>query len=492
MAKSQIVGGGATLVSVSTVGHIPKVATLVPQTLNDSILEQASDGPVQYIRVGATAVQLGLQETFRTADGIISQQAGVNDSLKLGAGAVIGAGATGAIALGNAVSVGGVGGVVIGNGANGAGKGVVIGNAAVDLNPPASDGAVVIGTFASASALVAGSIIIGHNASATNTGDRIVIGRSATSGANGLQSGIAIGGSAQAIAVAPGGGGSNAIAIGAGANARAAPSGDSLAIGDAASAFNVSIAIGAFATTRDVGSGTEGNIAIGRSAVGGNVAGNIRNVVIGSNGGAKSGSNNVCLGHQAVVTGSDNVLIGSRTAFLAAGFTGSSCIIIGAGGSLAGAAPGNNHAMIGQSNTIINTVVIGEGDTVVSPAARNVRFTNASGNNNPAAGASLDAPRSTGNANAASLTLRIGEQVAGSSNVLQTLVNALVLSHSVTGGHRATFLGRVDTGASTTLGASLLIPAGVAPSSPASGELWYDGTNLRFRDGVTTRTITWT
>lgn len=51
---------------------------------------------------------------------------------------------------------------------------------------------------------------------------------------------------------------------------------------------------------------------------------------------------------------------------------------------------------------------------------------------------------------------------------------------------------RVSLAASTTSYASLVIPSGTAPTSPASGDMWYDGTNLKFRDGGTTRTITWT
>jgi hypothetical protein len=50
----------------------------------------------------------------------------------------------------------------------------------------------------------------------------------------------------------------------------------------------------------------------------------------------------------------------------------------------------------------------------------------------------------------------------------------------------------VHVAASTTSVASIRIPAGTAPSAPNSGDFWYDGTNLKFRDGATTRTITWT
>lgn len=48
------------------------------------------------------------------------------------------------------------------------------------------------------------------------------------------------------------------------------------------------------------------------------------------------------------------------------------------------------------------------------------------------------------------------------------------------------------TKASTTTRSGIRIPSGSAPSSPVSGDFWYDGTNLKFRDGSTTRTLTWT
>lgn len=46
--------------------------------------------------------------------------------------------------------------------------------------------------------------------------------------------------------------------------------------------------------------------------------------------------------------------------------------------------------------------------------------------------------------------------------------------------------------ASSASNASVRIPSDTAPTSPNSGDLWYDGTNLKFRDGSTTRTLTWT
>jgi hypothetical protein len=49
----------------------------------------------------------------------------------------------------------------------------------------------------------------------------------------------------------------------------------------------------------------------------------------------------------------------------------------------------------------------------------------------------------------------------------------------------------VDTGASTTTLAGLRIRSGTAPSAPNSGDFWFDGSNLKFYDGTTTRTLTW-
>lgn len=44
--------------------------------------------------------------------------------------------------------------------------------------------------------------------------------------------------------------------------------------------------------------------------------------------------------------------------------------------------------------------------------------------------------------------------------------------------------------ATTTSAASINMPSGTAPSSPVDGDFWYDGTNLKFRVGGTTKTIT--
>lgn len=47
-----------------------------------------------------------------------------------------------------------------------------------------------------------------------------------------------------------------------------------------------------------------------------------------------------------------------------------------------------------------------------------------------------------------------------------------------------------DFAASTTSRASIRIRNGVAPTSPNDGDLWYDGTDLKFRQSGTTKTVT--
>lgn len=51
--------------------------------------------------------------------------------------------------------------------------------------------------------------------------------------------------------------------------------------------------------------------------------------------------------------------------------------------------------------------------------------------------------------------------------------------------------GKLTLSAATTARPSILMPSGTAPTSPADGDFWYDGTNLKFRNGGTSRTITW-
>lgn len=52
--------------------------------------------------------------------------------------------------------------------------------------------------------------------------------------------------------------------------------------------------------------------------------------------------------------------------------------------------------------------------------------------------------------------------------------------------------GAVRTAPGTAAYPSLRIPAGAAPASPANGDLWFDGSKLKFRAGGVTKTLSWT
>jgi len=49
-----------------------------------------------------------------------------------------------------------------------------------------------------------------------------------------------------------------------------------------------------------------------------------------------------------------------------------------------------------------------------------------------------------------------------------------------------------DFAAATTARASLRLRSGTAPTSPNDGDIWYDGTNIKMRQGGTTKTFTLT
>ena len=55
------------------------------------------------------------------------------------------------------------------------------------------------------------------------------------------------------------------------------------------------------------------------------------------------------------------------------------------------------------------------------------------------------------------------------------------------------FVSEIVTAASSTTRSGFNLPAGTAPSSPVTGDMWFDGTaatGLKFYDGVTTKTVT--
>ena len=70
-------------------------------------------------------------------------------------------------------------------------------------------------------------------------------------------------------------------------------------------------------------------------------------------------------------------------------------------------------------------------------------------------------------------------------------VNSSTLALTIATNAVATFANQLVLWANTSVRAALKMPAGTTPSFPIDGEMWYDGTNLKFRQSSTTKTITW-
>jgi len=228
---------------------------------------------------------------------------------------------------------------------------------------------------------------------------------------------------------------------------------------------------------------------------------NNQNTLIGYNAGTSltSGTANTFIGHKAgsaATTALNNIVFGAN---------GGEALTTGVNNFFAGSAAGqstttgSNNVGIGLS-ALQNNILSDDNVAVGSYA---LRKTTATGNT--ALGKYAGPGNTTGTGNTY-LGFKAGynnENVQTLSNV--TLIGAnteVTASNSVIIGKDAKvgINSAVNTAptawlhvpASTTAAASIRIPSGTAPTSPNSGDLWYDGTNLKFRDGSTTRTINWT
>lgn len=147
------------------------------------------------------------------------------------------------------------------------------------------------------------------------------------------------------------------------------------------------------------------------------------------------------------------------------------------------------------------TAITTQRDIRVNPSTH--AYQTASGTITDAMGLSIDgAPIAGTNCNiTTSHALHIGGRAVG-SGVTASYGLTVNPNTGATSNYAAQFLGLTGIGrgtptafgdfaASTTSNASARFRAGTAPSSPNEGDWWYDGTNLKFRDSTTTRTITW-
>ncbi len=409
--QSVIVGGGIQAGAPFALGHLvfvtnvqpPQLTTFAPTVVSDSV------SAVVYLNVPnsaavSVATNQNATETLRIKGGMIVEGAGL-DSVQIGRGAV--APGVGQVVIGLTASFGAstkAGAVLIGRNANGAGSAsVVIGDASGSgvANPVSG---VFIGATAQASGNAGGAnvVVIGDSALITlgnaGGGGGVAIGFSATIA---HPSGVAIGYSAQSTFSSTLG--QNTVTIG--DNAVSTQAGTTIVGGAATTTQFTSIVIGSGATiTKNSASGV-GSIVIGQTAN--------------------------TTQDKVIVVGTNSVLTSSSSACF-----GHGCRDMGA-----------NVIQFGGPNGAYNVIVLGQGDTVASPAAKGFRFTNASGTDNAAGDFTLQAPLSTGNATPARVIISIGQQVAGSSGTVQTASPALTFSNTTAGGHVASFTGAVATGA---------------------------------------------
>lgn len=416
MASSSpiIIQNGINAGSPFALNHLVKVTNVGPPAQISTIpAEGLLDGAVEYVSVpnsaGVYVTVVGAMETFRVKGGAIIEGPGT-DTVQIGRGITL-VGGTGQIAIGQGIighaSTRAVG---IGLGANLSGSADVVIGANSGSGSGAPIGGIFIGDTAQGSANAGGAdvIVIGNSALATlgvNPGPTgVVIGHNANvSHPGGVVLGCFASGSLLS-AVAQ-----NTVTIGDGATSTKA---GTTVIGGASSTIQ--------ATSVVIGSGARGT------------------------GGTKTGG--IVIGQLGTVGGADSIVIGR-----AGNITSDQAIAFGAGALDMGA----NVMQLGAPSTAIVAIVIGSGDSMVSPPARGMRFTDASGVDNAAGSFNLNVPRSTGAATPATLIFQTSH-VGVSGAALQALEANLTLSDRL-----ATFGFGISA-------------AGLPTVAGAAGTLWVD------------------
>lgn len=393
-----IVGGGIQSGTPFTLGRLVYVTNVNPPQLTSYGPQVALDGVVQYTDVPDSAGTYtglgGAVETFRIQGGAIIQGGGT-DSVAIGRGAA----------------------AAIASGANGAdtiaiGRGIIGGTVTTQK--------VAIGALANISG--GASVVVGYNSG---------------SGSANAVAGIFIGNQAQASGNA---GGATVVVIGDGALIVLgnAGGGGGVAIGFAATVNHPgSVTIGRSAQSSGSSTSSQNTVTVGDGATstrfgttvvgGGASTTQFTSTVVGSGASvtlnaASPSVGSIVIGQTATTSKAGCVVIGTASALTS---TASACIGHGC------ADMGANVIQLGGPNSAYNVIVLGQGDTVGSPAAKGFRFTNGSGTDNAAGDITWQAPLSTGAAMPARHIFTVGEP-HGSDGVVQTPFNGLVLDASTT------------------------------------------------------------
>lgn len=399
-----VVGGGVSAGSPFALGHLVYVTNVNPPQLSSygPLVSTDSGSAVVYTdfpnSAGTSVTVTNATETVRILGGLIVEGTGGSGSVAIGAGATVRSGTADQIVIGRAATAAAVaptGAVVIGAGSNGTG------------------------------------------------GASVIVGRNSGSGSANPVSGVFIGDTAQASGNA---GGANVVCIGDNALIvlGGAGGGGAVAIGAASSvAHPSSVTIGRAAQSTFSSSLGQNTVTIGDGAIS-SVAGTT--LIGGASSTSQTGSVVIGSGATATGAGTGSIVIGQLATSGA-----SQQIVIGASGASLGA----NIAQIGTSGTQIVTLVIGAGNTIASPAAKGIRFTNASGTDNAAGNLTIQAPLSTGAATPATIIFTVGA-VAASSATLQTATTVMTIGDQI-----VTFAGAISA-------------AGLPTSAGAADTLWVD------------------
>lgn len=218
-------------------------------------------------------------------------------------------------------------------------------------------------------------------------------------------------------AIIEGTSGSNGVCIG--MNAVETSGNGAVVIGGGASDLgiaSISVIIGVNATVQGVA--PLGAVAIGAGTISGQTS-----VAVGANAQVQAGSGAVVIGTSAVSSGVVNgaIAIGAAANLSTLGIAiGRSAVDMGTG-----------VAQIGASGTPITTLNVGAGDTIATPAAKTVRFTNATGADNAAGNVTIQAPLSTGAAAGAAVVIAVGVPI-GSSSTLQMATTNVIMDSTAT------------------------------------------------------------
>ena len=306
--------------------------------------------------------------------------------------------------------------------------------------------------------------------SASSVIDAVVIGRSAT---NGGQTGVVLGSTAgmtsasgvsigAGAAVSGNAGGASCVAIGTAA-AAALPSnggGTCIAIGTNAQARSEDVVIGGNASSNVQSTLGCGNVVIGTSATINKAQGfavaigwqagstQIGSVVIGAAASATAAAaqqKSIVIGVSSVATATHTIIIGSDASFT------TTSIAIGGGAVDLGA----GFCQLGAVSTPITTLLVGAGNTIATPAAKTIRFTNGTGTDNIAAAVTFIAPLSTGSGTPGTIIFQVGA-VGGTGTTLQTATTVMTIGDQI-----VTFAG-------------LISAANLPTSAGAAGTLWVD------------------